>query len=110
MRKFHLSDILTITTGRLLSNRMMDGVYDILNYMTSDNLFTHQLPRAAGECREPLLAQHPQLRNLEFPDSDLHVWLDEQVQKFGECLPVAPINDHVHLDPLIEAESMMTKN
>lgn len=34
MRQFHISDILTITSGRLVSSRHMDGIYDILNYMT----------------------------------------------------------------------------
>jgi hypothetical protein len=37
-RPFHLGDVLTITTGRLVSPRHMDGVYDVLNFMTGDNL------------------------------------------------------------------------
>ena len=56
-RDFHIGDILSVTTGRLVSPRRMDGVYDILNFMTGDNLFTHQLPRAARECAGPLAAQ-----------------------------------------------------
>lgn len=44
-RNFHLGDILSVTTGCLLSPRRMEGVYDILNFMTADNLFTHQLGR-----------------------------------------------------------------
>src|SRR5579871_5263795 len=53
-RKFHLSDVLTVTTGLVLSNRHMEGVYDILNYMTGESLFTHQLPRAMVACRPSL--------------------------------------------------------
>lgn len=59
--QFHISDILSITTGRLVSNRHMEGIYAILNHMTGDNLFTHQLPRAARECAPVLLAAYPQL-------------------------------------------------
>lgn len=54
-KRFHVSDLLSITTGRLVSTRHMDGVYEILNHITGDNLFTHQLPRAAKEC-DPVLA------------------------------------------------------
>lgn len=31
-RNFHLGDILSITTGRLVSRRHMEGVYDLLNF------------------------------------------------------------------------------
>lgn len=37
-----------------MSTRHMGGVYEILNYLTGDNLFTHQLPRAGRE-EEPWL-------------------------------------------------------
>lgn len=61
MKHFHISDVLTITTGRLVSTRHMEGVYEILNYMTGDNLFTHQLPRAGKECAPVLCALYPEL-------------------------------------------------
>jgi len=53
-KEFHIGDVLSITHGRLVSPRHMDGIYDILNFMTGD-----QIPRATEECREPLLRQHP---------------------------------------------------
>lgn len=61
MKLFHISDVLSITTGRLVSNRHMDGVYDILNFLTGDNLYTHQLPRASRECEAWLRTQFPKL-------------------------------------------------
>lgn len=67
MKVFHISDVLTITTGRLLSNRHMEGAYDIWNFMTGDSLYTHQLPRAARECEPWLQKQFPQL----FPSNPL---------------------------------------
>lgn len=65
MKQFHISDVLSVTTGRLVSSRHMEGVYDILNFLTGDNLFTHQLPRASRECEPWLRTQFPKL----FPDS-----------------------------------------
>jgi hypothetical protein len=66
-KRYHLGDILSITTGRLVSPRHMDGVYDILNFMTGDDLYTHQLPRAADECRPYLAKQFPQLSKIDLP-------------------------------------------
>ena len=60
-KTFDLADVLSITDGMLLSKRHMGGVYDILNFMTGDDLFTHQLPRAADECRPHILRQVPVL-------------------------------------------------
>jgi len=66
MKQFHFSDLLTATTGRLVSSRHMEGVYEILNFLTGDDgLFTHQLPRAVRECEPWLRAQFPAL----MPDS-----------------------------------------
>jgi hypothetical protein len=65
MKKFHLGDVLSVTTGRLLSPRGMDGIYDILSFMTGCHLFTHQLPRASDVCKPYLLEQFPQLDSPE---------------------------------------------
>ena len=67
-RTFHIGDILTITTGRLVSPRHVDGIYDILNFMTGDNLFTHQLPRGMDECAPSLREQFPDLAAIVVPD------------------------------------------
>lgn len=106
-RTFHLGDILTVTTGRLLSN--MDGLYDLLNYMTGDDLMTHQLPRACDECAPALLAQHPDLADVPVPaefDGKPHVdrWLAEQVARFGAARDVEPLapEDHTPIHPLTE--------
>ena len=64
-KQFHIGDILSITTDMLVSPRLMKGVYDILNYMTGDNLMTHQLPRVAKECKPYLIEQYPQLNSPE---------------------------------------------
>lgn len=76
-RKFHLGDVLSITHDRLVSPSRMDGVCSILNYMTGDNLFTHQLPRAAKQCKPELLRQHPRLSTPE---------VDFQIAKLAEML------------------------
>jgi hypothetical protein len=95
-RLYPLADILSVTTGRLLSHRHMDGLYDLLGYMTGDTLFTHQLPRAADTCAPALLAQHPQLRDVTPPDGidvhDLMAWITDTELLHGAELPVAPLD------------------
>ncbi len=117
-KTFHLGDILSITTGRLVSPRHIDGVYDILNWMTGDNLMTHQLPRACGECEGPLRAHHPDLAAIEVPDfpgGDMESvkrfyarWLAEQVTIYGETREVTPLaaEDHTRIDPITELRAM----
>jgi hypothetical protein len=110
-KKFHVGDVLSITTGRLVSPRHIDGVYDILNFMTGDNLFTHQLPRALNECRPHLLEQLPQLKATDasgVTSENLQKWLDEQVVRFGEQLTVHDIPEgrHEFRNPLDEAAEL----
>lgn len=98
-KKFHLGDLLSITTSQMLSLRNMNGVYDILNFMTSDNLFTHQLPRAADECRPYLLEQFPQLAEVDASGvnkENYKQWIAEQVAKYGKEFEVKPIPKGAH--------------
>jgi len=108
-REFHIGDILSIIDGHLVSPRHIDGVYDILNWMTGDNLFTHQLPRASEECAPSLREQHPDLAAVVFPEGvsgeePVRAWLAEQVRQFGEHRPVSPlaVGDHTAIDPISE--------
>lgn len=135
MRKFHISDVLSVTTGRLVSTRHMDGIYDILNFLTGDNLFTHQLPRAMDECRPWLRTQFPgimedsptmvvDLARLDAAlnsirgdkwktDKAIAKWLEEVRVAYGlpKQIPVYELGAdmHAHIDPIEEAEAMVGK-
>jgi hypothetical protein len=111
-RAFDLGDILTITTGRLCAIRGMDAVYDILNFLTGDSLFTHQIPRACRECGPWLLRQHPQLAAVtqdELGPENYAANLAKWKGRFGETLSVTPIprDDHTWKDPLVELREMV---
>lgn len=106
-RNFHIGDILSITTGRLVSPRHMEGIYDILNFMTGERLFTHQLPRVCREAEPVLLAQHPQLADADagsITTENYREWLDAAIAKYGQELPVRPMtpDDHERIAPLSE--------
>jgi hypothetical protein len=114
-KTFHLGDILSITTGCLVSPRHIGGVYDILGWMTGESLMTHQVPRACGECEGPLLAQHPDLAAIvtpetfgDDPERGVADWLTAQVAVYGETREVAPLaaEDHTYIDPITELRAM----
>lgn len=106
-RVFPLADILSATTGKLLSHRHMAGIYEILNYLTGQSLFTHQLGDACDKAKPALLEQHPQLADVCPPDGldkpDLMAWLVEAERAHGETLEVTPLADWEHRDPIEDA-------
>lgn len=106
-----LGDILSVTTGALVSRDHMDGLYRILNHMTGEPVFTHQIPRVGRECTPRLLEQHPQLADITVPDwsggvdkDTVYAWLDEMEAIYGTELPVTPLapGDHTSIGPLTE--------
>jgi hypothetical protein len=105
-RPFPLADILSVTTPALLSRRGMEGLGDLLNYMTGDDLKTWQYLRAADECASALHDQHPFLADLQPPNgvdkADLYAWLVEAERQHGEELAVTPLADWRHQDPNTE--------
>jgi hypothetical protein len=104
-QEFDLADILSISTGRLLSHEGIGGVYKILNFMTDDNLFTHQLPRAAKETAPELLHQLPWLAEITFREGMTNIpgWLAHIEDVYGKRHTLTSgVSDHVVKDPLTE--------
>lgn len=60
-KDFHISDLLSITTGRLVSKSGMDGIFNILNYMENDNLSTIGLTVVKDKHTATLDNLYPQL-------------------------------------------------
>jgi hypothetical protein len=93
VRDFHLGDVLSITTGCLLSPRGLGGVYSILGWMQGEDRLAGMVTQVARECQGPLLAQYPQLAAVRVPDDlegegPVREWLAAQVAVYGEMLPV----------------------
>jgi hypothetical protein len=121
-KSFHIGDVLSITTGRLVSPEHIDGVYKILNWMTRDNLCTHQLPRVSEECEPWLLRWFPELSKAETWQLDqfleemqvlrdppgsakeaIELWIDAQRCRHGwpatYDIPRIPQDDHERKHP-----------
>jgi hypothetical protein len=137
-KQFHLRDLLTIVTGRLLmlpdkDKSAVEGVYDFLEWMTGGMPYTHQLPRFIRECKPYLLKWFPELSIAlaseslgtlkTWLDSDqtpdkregIRMWLAElkmmQPQiKDNYDVPQMPPDDHDRIDPYLELLDMANRD
>lgn len=78
-KPFHTLDILSITTGRLVSQDHIGGIYSILGWMTGRKLYTHELPAASDICKSHLLKCFPQLNPLLGGMKSLDQWLENSL-------------------------------
>lgn len=73
-KTFSLAAVLTVITGRLLSD--MGVVYSILNHITGDEIYTHQIPRALKATQPWLLKCFPELRPVPACLKNLDSWIE----------------------------------
>jgi hypothetical protein len=132
-KTFALRTLLTVTTGRLLTESKgprdngIGAVYELLGWMTNDSPFTHQLPRFAEECKPWLYRWFPELGIGEACLEKLDEWLGKG--KTGDTsegvlmwlaelrslqpslketydVPRIPQDDHERKDPVAELVAM----
>jgi hypothetical protein len=105
---FNTNDILSVVTGRLMGD--IGGVYEVLNWMTGENLFTHQLPRVRQEGAPVIVARHPHLQeaieeSAEVTPDNWKTWLSTWTDRYGPQIAVPTMNNEQHerIDPMSEA-------
>ena len=107
MKDFPTGDVLSMVTGYLVSD--IRGVYQVLNWMTGESVYTHQLPRIGREAAPVVLAAHPELaaayQEAKQVNSDnWRQWLATWVERYGPTISVPKFNEdqHERIDPLSE--------
>ena len=110
--KFTTGEIISAATGRLCCD--IGRVYVILNFLTGDNLFTHQLPRARRACEAWVKKQCPWLDELNTEACNTEnwkEWLAEAESKYGKEHDVEPlpIGEWERRNPLEELVNMVGK-
>ena len=108
-----LGDILSVTTGYLVSRDHMDGVYRVCDFMSGSPNFTHRLPATAEKVTPAIFAQHPFLEDIEVPEDRMTdeesvlAWLAEQEALYGTHLDLTPMEGFVRTNPLTDLAEML---
>lgn len=137
-KRFPLRDLLTVTTGRLLTRSRgpddngIEDLYKLLEWLTGEPPFTHQLPRFGAECKPWLLRWFPELaacsteRALQAlddwrkgdrtgGDEAIKMWLTELRMMFPTLkdeydVPHIPMDDHTRKDVVEELVEMVGRD
>lgn len=95
-KRFHISDILSISTGAALSTRHMEGISDIMSHIvSSDDIGTIGLAAHAKAARSFLKQEMPWVKDVDFPKMDENLshqerldfidrFLKDTIDKYGE--------------------------
>lgn len=107
-KQFPTEDVLSTITGRLVGK--IDGVYQVLNWMTGESVFTHQLPRISREARPVIVAMHPHLQQAvdeadQVDPQNWQTWRDTWLDRYGPAIAIPKFSAETHerIDPMSEA-------
>lgn len=109
-REFTTAELLTVIDGKMMCP--IGRIYEILNWVTRDNLMTHQLPRASREAEPFLRETFPSLAAITVPAG---LNSQEKVETYVASLnlpeswpvPRMPSSDHARIDPILELQHMV---
>lgn len=115
-KRFHLGDLVSVTTGCLVSPNHMGGVHAVVDFVTGQPHMTHQLPRASREVAPWLLEQHPWLSDVAIdftiPEDATRdeawlvvaSWLERATARWGEYHEIKPmpLGMYVGREPIAE--------
>lgn len=106
-KDFPTADVLSTITGVLMGK--IDGVYEVLNWMTGESVYTHQAPRIGREAQPVVVAAHPELAQAITEAEQVHpgnwdVWLARWIDRYGETIAVPKFtaDTHERIDPISE--------
>ena len=111
-KEFATCDVLSTVTGRLVGK--MDGIYQVLNWMTGESVFTHQIPRIGREATPVLVAAHPALQQAvdeaeQVTRENWKEWLQTWEDRYGPTISVPKLgaDTHERIDPMSELAEMV---
>jgi len=97
---FKLEVVLSAIYGVLLCH--ISDVYRVLNFITNDNIYTHQLARVGKEIKPVIEKQYPFLKEIDLSGINPSNWklkLQEIKSKFPNDLELFPIEFYTNRDP-----------
>jgi len=94
-REFHITALVTAATGTFICRDGFSALHELLDYMTGDELLTHQLVLAAGAIKPDLYEQHPWLSDVTGvetvkDEATLETWTAAAAARWGEWHRLVP--------------------
>lgn len=109
--KITLGELISVGTGVFMAEDF-SRVHEILDHMTQDKLFTHQLPRACRAVSPVLKDKYPFLKEINLdgitPDN-YKERLNDLIRQYGNEFEVEPISNWQSKNPLVELAEMRGK-
>lgn len=109
---FPTADVLSTITGRLMGD--IGGVYEVLNWMTGESVFTHQIPRISREAKPVILALRPEMAAAcaeadQVNQENYRDWLALWIDRYGPTIEVPKFTADTHefIDPISEIAEMV---
>jgi hypothetical protein len=103
-KKFHIGVVLSVTTGKLLCP--FDELHEFLDYLTGQQLFTHQLSRAADSGAHYIYSLYPELEFIDVPKIEgTSEQREKQVKDFLNYLVTSGIPKEYDLEPMEDFEA-----
>lgn len=106
---FPTASVLSTITGVLVSEQGIGAVYEVLNWMTGESVYTHQIPRIGEEARPVVLELHPHLAQAceeakQINPDNWRQWLETWEERYGDMIAVPKMtaDQHERIDPLSE--------
>lgn len=106
-KAFPTADVLGVITERLLGP--IQGIYEVLGYMSGGPVWTHQIPRISREACPVILAQRPELAVAreeaeQVTPENYGDWLATWIARYGPeiTVPRMAADEHENIDPLSE--------
>lgn len=106
-KEFPTCDVMSTVTGRLVGK--ISGVYEVLNWMTGESVFTHQIPKIGEEAVPVLVAAHPALAQAieeaeQVTQENWQRWLQTWEDRYGPTIAVPKFSagNHENIDPMSE--------
>lgn len=101
--------VISTATGVLVLEDGIGAVYEVLNWMTGESVFTHQLPRIGREAQPVILAAHPELASAyeeakRVTPANWREWAAHWLERYGPTISVPKFSTETHesIDPISE--------
>lgn len=108
-KAFPIDAVMSTVTGILVCEDGIGCVYEVLNWMTGECVYTHQIPRISREAQHVLLGLHPEMQAAideacQVNGENWRQWLATWTERYGAeiAVPVMNIAEHERIDPMSE--------